>query len=167
MEDEQAPRDSTTKAALRQWLGPRREDRVRPWSVLLPPEASIRPCQLPRASSTFCSGFCSPTRPGDTGTLSQGNRLSLKPWLPGVASGKQTWMLAMTTAMVFAKEWEFKSSHVRRPLPWGAGGTTKEPADPLSLSSGSPGCLELTASLLIAPQRSVLAIWSPHPPWVL
>lgn len=44
--------------------------------------------------------------------------------LPGqVASGKQTWMLATATAMASAKEWEFKSSHVRWPLPWGAGGT--------------------------------------------
>lgn len=55
---------------------------------------------------------------------------------------------------------EFKSSHVRRPLPWGAGGTAKEPPDPLSLSYGSPGCLELTASLLIAPQCS----GNPEPP---
>lgn len=141
MEDEQAHGDSTTKAAPRQCLGPQREDKVRSWSVLLPPESSTRPCQLPRASTTFCSGFCSPTRPGDTGTLSQGSRLSLKPWLPGVASGKQTWMLAMTAAMAFAKEWEFKSSHARWPFPWGAGGTAKEPPDPLSLSYGSQAAL--------------------------
>lgn len=72
--------------------------------------------------------------------LSEGNTLTeaLASWgnkLPGyVAPGKQTWMLAMTTAMAFAKEWKFKSSHVRWPLPWGAGGTAKAPLDPPSLS---------------------------------